>query len=95
MDGPAPARRRRNSSGGSRTSAIESAGLCPSCRGSGLRSTTGLWVALDALGISMALQLTSPRAWSPWTRRSLLAFVASVVVAVGLPTWILDLLVDR
>lgn len=85
--------RRRSSSGASKISAVELAGLCPCCRGTGLRPTTGVWVALDVHGTSIGMQLTSLRAWSPWTKRSLLVFVVSASVAAGLPTSILDRLV--
>lgn len=79
-------------SGDSKTSAVESVGLCPSCRGSGLRPITGLWVALDDRSISLGLLLTSPRAWSTSTKRWLAASVASVFAVVGWSTWISALL---
>lgn len=91
MDDLRAVARRQSLSGDSKTSAVESAGLCPSCRGSGLRPTTGLWVASDRQGISVAMQLTSPRAWSPWTKRLLAASVVSACGTAGWFTWIADL----
>lgn len=83
---------RQNLSGDSKRSAVESAGLCACCHGSGLRPTTGLWVASSPHGISVGMQLTSPRVWSPWIKRLLLASVVSACGTVGWFTWIADLL---
>lgn len=76
----------RNLYGDSKTSAIASAGLCPSCRGSGLRPVNALSVSLDGQHMLMGLALTSPKAWSRGTRRSLVAFVVSVSTVAGWST---------
>jgi ABC-type transporter Mla maintaining outer membrane lipid asymmetry permease subunit MlaE len=57
-----------------------------------MRPTIGVWAAGDSHGIELAMRLTSPRVWSPWTRRLLLASVVSALGAVGPFTWIVDLL---
>lgn len=77
---------RANLSGGSKHSAVESAGLCPSCRGSGLRPTTGLWAEWSAHGISAGMLLTSPKGWSRSTKRLVWAFVGSVCATAGWST---------
>lgn len=85
-------RRRQNSSGASKLSAVELAALCPCCQGTGLRPTIGLWVASDRHGTEVAMRLTSPKDWSRSSRRLLLAFVVSGLSAAGWFTWIADLL---
>ena len=82
----------RSSWPSSSPSAIESVALCRSCRGTGLRPPTGLWVELPGASISAVPLPTSRPSWSLWLRRVLLVLAASVFAKVGLSTSILDAL---
>lgn len=76
-------------------SAVASAALCRSCRGTGLRPPIGLWAELPALSIGLAVLPTSPPVWSRWSKRVLLVLAASAFAKVGLSTSILDALLAR
>lgn len=71
----------------SKLSAIEEAGRCPSCRGTGARPTTGVSVVLPTLSICVEVRPTSQAAGSRWKKRVLLVLGALVTATAGSSTW--------
>lgn len=67
----------------SKTSAIEQAGRCGSCQGSGARPTTGVSVVLGALSISWAPLPTYRLGMRPWMKRLLLVLLGLAIGAGG------------